>query len=505
MTLLERIRRAFGVQPKRARRSAAFAGASIGRLTNSWTTDPGAVNRWIRFEGRTLRARSRSLVRSDAYAQRFITSVINNVGGPCPFDMRARVRMPRGKLDLATNKKMEAAWADFCRGIECDIAGKMSMHQFHRANLHQLGTDGEVLMRIHPLEGKYGIRLQNLDIERLDTDKNEQLANGRAIKCGIEMDVHGRPLAYHIFTRNPGEQGMGFGVQPNRETERVPADQIIHAFIPHWPEQARGIPMLHASMLRLWHLGGFEEAAVVNARVGASKVAVLTTPDGQTNSTLATGTDSAGNLMDDTSPGQYWTLPEGMQLQGWDPAFPDQAIEPFIRTCLRGAAAGVGQSYHSFANDPGGVNYSTGRIFLLEERDHWMTLQSLYVDQVCDRIFRAWLAMGAMNGALPAFWHTDPRFAQVVWQGKRWTWIDPEKEMNAQAGAVAAKLTSRTRLLAEQGIDFEDVLEEIAQENELAEALGVELDPAEPAKQPSSTPPAKEPADANDTDEPAAD
>jgi len=500
MRWLDTLARAIGYIPRRARRAAAFPGAQVGRLTSSWTTDPGAVNRWIRWEGRTLRARARSLARSDAYAAKFVSSVINNVGGPKPFTMRARIRKPRGQLDTVVNKRMEAEWRKFCKAEECDVAGKMSMSAFHRAHLFQLATDGEFITRIYPGEGRYGLRLQNLDIERLDSDRNETLGNGRSIKCGIEMDRFGRPLAYYILKAHPGEQGLWGGMQPPRDTTRVPADQIIHFFIPHWPEQARGITMLHAAMLRLWHLGGFEEAAVVNARVGASKVAVIYSADGANNETLATGADSQGNLLDDTTPGQYWNLPDGKQLGSWNPSFPDQAVEPFIRACLRGAAAGLGVAYHSFANDPSNVNYSTARVALLEERDYWMTLQELYAEHVCSKIHAAWLAYGSLTKAVPPEW-SDERFSTVEWQGKRWSWVDPMKETSANVAAVDGKLTSRTRLLSEEGIDFEDILEEIAQENELADELGVELTPPEPTTSstaPGKQAPAKEPEEPDD-------
>ena len=39
------------------RRNAGFPAAQINRLTNSWTTDPSSINKWLRHDLRTLRAR----------------------------------------------------------------------------------------------------------------------------------------------------------------------------------------------------------------------------------------------------------------------------------------------------------------------------------------------------------------------------------------------------------------------------------------------------------------
>jgi capsid protein len=66
-------------------RGAAFPAADIGRLTSSWTQDPGAINRWLRYELRTLRARARQLARGDAYGARFIRACVDNIAGPDPF------------------------------------------------------------------------------------------------------------------------------------------------------------------------------------------------------------------------------------------------------------------------------------------------------------------------------------------------------------------------------------------------------------------------------------
>jgi hypothetical protein len=60
----------------------------------------------------------------------------------------------------------------------------------------------------------------------------------------------------------------------------VPADEITHVFAPEFAEQARGVPMMYAALLNLVHLGAFEEAAVIAARIGAAQMFVIESPDG---------------------------------------------------------------------------------------------------------------------------------------------------------------------------------------------------------------------------------
>ena len=62
------------------------------------------------------------------------------------------------------------------------------------------------------------------------------------------------------------------------------------------------------------------------------------------------------------------------------------------------------------------------------------------------------------------------------WAGRRWSWVDPLKEVEAHRVALALGLTTRAEILAAQGRDFADTLEQLKAENETMRAMG--LDPA---------------------------
>ena len=57
---------------------------------------------------------------------------------------------------------------------------------------------------------------------------------------------------------------------------RIPAEQVIHIFMPLRAGQTRGEPWLSPVMPAMKQLGGFREAAVINARIGASKMGFFT-------------------------------------------------------------------------------------------------------------------------------------------------------------------------------------------------------------------------------------
>jgi len=459
--------------PRPRRAGAAFPAADIGRLTSSFGQESGAINRWLRYELRTLRARSRQLARGDAYGAKFIRACMDNIAGPKPFLMQAKAKFRDGRFNTAANAKLEAAWYDHTRPGAYEVTGKLSAAAFHRLKIRCLARDGEVLVRTYR-GGEFGGagKKQILDIDRLDEQRNENLRGGGAIKMGVELDRFSKPVAYHLLKEHPGEMGE-WNRGNAREHERVPADQVQHLFIADWPEQVRGFPWMHAAMLRLWHLGAFEEAAVINARVGASKIATLETPEGNVPGTLVTGKQSAGNLLQDIEPGQYWMLPEGTRLGEFMPQFPDRSVGPFIQACLRGASAAVGMAYHSFANDPGEVNYSTARVALLDERDMWMSIQHWYIEHDCEPEGIDWLRGAILDGVLPQAY--ESLRGALIYQPKRWQWIDPEKEVNAKVAALEAKITSRTRIAIEAGEDIEDIFDELAAEEQLAKDKGLSL------------------------------
>lgn len=472
------------LRARRPRRSgAAFPAADLGRLSASWTSDPGAINRWLRYELRTLRARSRQLARGDAYGAKFIAAAVDNIAGPDPFRLECKFRFADGRLNSAANDAVEQAFRERSEPGAFEVTGRLSRGEYYRLIVRCIARDGEVLVRKLGGAALGGARrggpglLQVIDIDRLDEQKNEQLANGNTVKLGVELSPYGTPVAYWLLKQHPGEMGE-WNRGLSREHERVPAEEIRHLYVADWPEQVRGFPWMHAAMVRMWHLSGFEEAAVINARIGASKIAALQSPDQARDLvSMATAKDAAGNMLTDIEPGQYWTLPPGTTLASFDPQFPDASVEPFIRACLRGVGAGVNMAYHTLANDPGAVNYSTAQVFRMDDGEHWKALQRWLIEHECRPDFNEWLRHSITERGFPKRWY-DQR-ATAHFQPRTWAHVDEQKAISARIDRLTHGLTSRTRIAAETGEDIEDIFRELAEEQELARSLGVNLAPAQ--------------------------
>ena len=486
-----------GIAVKIARRSFD-AGKQSGANVN-WAGSNLSFDEMVYRNLRLMRARSRDLANNSPYMKRFLQLVQTHIVGPNGFKLIPQTRMENGKLDAPLNAAVTDSFKRWSRSSVCDIRRIMSFPMLCRVIVKTVARDGEALIRkvASPAANEFGFGLQLVSIDRLDIELNRDLGGGAIIRMGVEMASSGEPIAYHLLTRHPGDRVSRYG---GKMYERVPASQIKHMFLPIDPEQTRGVPWAHAAMINLENLGGFDEAAVIAARIGASKMGYIESPDGD-GEEIATGTFGDGTLAEDMEPGQINTLPPGWQFKGWDPAYPSTAYDPFTRACIRGVSAGLGVSYNSLSNDLENVNFSSIRSGVLEDRDQWVTLQNWFEDMFLSGFWNDWSRFALLTGQiqipgrLPIPVSRVDRIARgVIWQGRRWQWVDPFKDVQTAEKSIAAGLTSRRRVAAAQGVDLDEVWMELKQEKEQADEMGLDFE----TKADSSAPD----KDASESDEP---
>lgn len=447
---------------RRGRRD--FDGARIDRLTAGWQSSNLAINEELRNNLDGLRVRSRDLAKNNEFAAKFIAMVSNNVVGPEGFIFQSRATEPDGKPDQQARKAIEAFFWDWMRPGHCEVSGKFHFVDVQRILATAWARDGEYLVRelIGPGFGPYGYQLELLDVQRIDTTYNRaRTVSQNAIVMGVEIDAWRRPVNYHL-------RGVGSDGSATRDV--IPADQIIHRFKAMEPEQVRGYPWMHAAMRRLHDLNGYREAAVIAARIGASKMGMYITPDGNPAGIgLPDGAADNGRFSQEVEPGMFEVAPAGYDFKTFDPTYPHEQFEAFNKATLRGVASGFGVSYPSLGSDLSDVNFSSLRGGLLEERDAWMAIQNSFINDflaiVVERLI-AWALLGGKillpNGTpLPAA--KLSKFQAHIWQPRRWAWVDPKKDIEAAILGIENCLDSPQRVAASQGRDIEDVLDDLAQ------------------------------------------
>lgn len=468
MKLLDWFRRT----PTAPRRKRGFDAASTGRLFADWALGTKSADADIRYALKAMRARSRDLVQNNDYARRYLDLVAANVVGPKGIQLQVRAREPDGRLDQRANQLLEQSFYDWGRTGTCTVDGRLSWVDAQRMFMESVARDGECfVLFVEDNANPWRFRLQFLDPDLIDQDKNTQLANGAQIRMGIEVDSSGRPAAYHVRARHPDDyQHSG---QDAREV-RIPAERMIHAFRADRIGQTRGTPWTATAMTRLKMLGGYEEAELVAARISASKMGFFTSDSGDEYG--ADGADEdTGNLRMEVQPGQFEQLPKGVSFTPFDPQHPATAFASFEKAMLRGIASGLGVSYTSLANDLESVSYSSIRQGLLEERDFWRMQQFWAIEHFCQPVYARWLRQTLDSGVVNLPAAKLPKFSATQWVPRGWQWVDPRNEAEAQITAIAAGLMTRTQALAERGLDIEDVLRERQAEDELMAEMGVVL------------------------------
>jgi len=266
--------------------------------------------------------------------------------------------------------------------------------------------------------------------------------------------------------------------------------------VPVRPSQTRGLPWMHAAMTRLNMLGGLQEAELVASRISAAKGGFYTSQRGEEY----TGDDSEdGSPIQEVEPGIFETLPQGWGFQPFDPQHPTTAFPAFVKSLLQGISSGLDVSYNYLANDLEGVNYSSIRAGVIDERDVWRDLQSYIIEHFLQPVFNVWLEMSLLSGAVNLPFAKIEKFKRVKFQPRGWQWVDPEKDMQAKILAMNSGLDTGADIAAEQGKDLEEIYEQLAREKDLRAAYKLELSQLEGKDEKQQGRPA-EPEDQDDAD-----
>lgn len=460
-----------------------FAGARIDRLTADWITSNTSADSELRTSLPKLRDRSHELCRDNDYVRSAMRTIKNNVVGQ-GIALQAMAKMKRGqKLDEKSNTKIESLWMKWGNKKNCHTAGKLCFQEVERLAISSIAESGEVLIRkIYKSFGdlKTPFALEVVESDLLDDNYNGVSEFGNQIRMGVEVDQWKRPVAYFFRTKHPGD----YFADTNNERKnvlriRIPANEIIHLFVTDRIGQTRGVPWLASSIMRMRQMGGYEEAEVVAARASASLMGFIETPEGE---------PSADGIMDgervtDFEPGVIKTLDPGARMNVPNINRPGGQFDPFMRAMLRGAAAGIGCSYESISKDYSQSNYSSSRLALLDDRDHWRVLQSWIIANFHQTLFEEWLYLAVLSGDLQIddFETNSENYLYPKWVPRGWSWIDPAKEVAAYRMAVRNGFMTVTDVIAQTGGDIEEVFAQRKREIAMAEASGIILD-SDPAQ-----------------------
>jgi lambda family phage portal protein len=485
---LSEARAAFEKKPVRPK--AQFDAARRNRITAEWAMSVLSTNQEVGEAQEPLVVASRNLAKNDPTMAKFLSAIQKNVFGPDGIKLQSRVMMKRGgrmrpeeapkpRPDKETSRIIEAAWKEWGRKENCSIDGRLSWIGIQRLVARVLPTDGEIFIRkIRTDSNPFGFALQIINSDLVDRTYGRTnplvLPDGNVVFMGIEMNPYGRVVAYHVFTRHPSEAGSG-----PRQRERIPAEEIEHLFVPIMDNQVRGIPWAAPSITRMGMLKGYIEAEVIAARVAASQMGFIQTaidPDAPTDPNEEPNYKSASDY--EVEPGIIRRGDPGDELTMFKPEHPVSAFGEFVKGAKLDIAAGLDAAYMTLTGDVSSANYSSARVGLLDERDTWESLQGFFIENLCATIFSGWLQTAFISYPPFRVWLTGidwKVYDQAEWHPRSFPWVDPEKDANAAVIELQNGFTTKHRILAAKGYDYDETMEELAEEKKREAELGLEL------------------------------
>ncbi|MAE21829.1 MAG: phage portal protein [Pseudomonas sp.] len=462
-----------------------FSGADMGRLFSEWFGSGAPINAEVARDLTALRTRSRDLAKNSDYIRRFLQMAKNNVVGPTGFRFASMVIRSNGKPDLPARQAIERGWAEFsAKGVPC-AQDRLSLWELQNLITESLFRDGEVILLEYQGkdENKFGLSYKLVDPASLDMSIDGEYGNNK-VKMGIETDSRGRVVAYHFHSTDTTHES--YYTRHGKGFLRIPKDRIIHRFIVEYPDQLRGIPHFAAAMARLKMLDEYEFAELTASRLAASTMGFIERgEDGGSLEGANAIHDEEYDYSEAEEPtleaeaGAWHYIENGAKIHEWSPDHPTTAYQTFVKGVLRGIASSLGVSYNTLANDLEGVNFSSIRSSVLEDREFWKALQNWVVENVLTEIFNRWLENALLREALilpsglalPA--KSIERYRPHSFTGRRWAWVDPLKDISAHEKAITLGLRSRSSIIREQGDVPENVWREIQEENEFLKEAGI--------------------------------
>lgn len=461
-----------------------YSGSDSTGIHSDFLGDWRSGNSWLRFDLLRIRTRSRQLERGNHWCRSFKQSLLNNVVGHNGFHRKPVVNSSAAYGDASEGSPDKAAQVmikDLCKefGKKENFTSSKQYTETSADNyvVSRLAFDGEVIIqKIKKFPGnEFGFTWRFVDPDYLDHHLNKTLPNGNVIRMGVELDAQFRyPVGYWFLNRRPNDDYWNYAQSFPDLHHRVAVEEIIHIFInTEDSEMVRGIPWLFSACTNLHKMGKFEEAALINATIGASKMGFFKKMFPTGHSGDASELEDDGSIIDECRPGEWQELPWGVEPVPWTPQYPDEEMESFHKVMMRGVASSLGMSYMSLTGDVTDANFSNLRAAKADEQENWKAIQQFIIEEWKEPaheelVFRSMLSRN-LNLPLAKI----DKFKGVEFTGRRWAYVNPVDDLNARKIALEIGSITISEVIRETGRDPEKVFADTKTEKELLEKLDI--------------------------------
>jgi lambda family phage portal protein len=458
-------------------------------------------------------SRVRDMVRNDGWASGAVTRILDNAVGS---NLRPIARPDHRFLaNFADNPAFDHVWAkEYSSAVDanwrvwavtdlgryCDATRNQTFGQMMRVAFRHKLIDGDALAvlqwipdRVGRGRARYCTAVQLVDPDRLS---NPQLRfDQMTLRGGVEIDRWGAAIAYHIRKAHAGDW---FSAAESVTWERVLRETtwgrpiVVHDYEGDRASQHRGgagvfTPVLQRLKMLVKYDGVELDAAIINAIFAAYVESPfdhdMMAEALEDNEKLPFYQSIRKEFHDERSimigNARISMLFPGEKINTVAAARPTGNFKEFEAAVLRNVAAGTGLSAQQVSNNWSDVNYSSARGALLEA---WKTLYRRrhdFAEGFAAPARAAWLEeshevddLPLPNNA-PDFALCRGAYARCRWMGPGKGWISPTEEAGAAIMRMDGALSTLEDECAEQGLEFEEVLEQRRYELGLFDKYGI--------------------------------
>jgi lambda family phage portal protein len=496
-----------------------MAGAFAYDAANMFGPEMGEWNPWLRSADGEVNndrdrmvARSRDVVRNDGWAAGGITRIVDSAVGS---QFRLVAKPDYRALALAGGGAFDTSWADeFGRAAEaewrmwandagkhCDAARQLNMTQMFWLALRHKVVDGDALApllwlpeRIGEGSARYATTVQLVDPDRLSNPYQQQ--DTRDLRGGCQLDRLGVTVGYHIREAHQGDMYLAQESMRWDYFEReTPWGRpvVVHDYEPERRGQHRGTSVITPVLGAMRMLSRYDQAELQQALLQTIFATFIQSPFDPADVNSSLNEDGAlsefqklrsefheGNPLS-LNGARIPALAPGEEIKSVTATRPNSGFEAFQGAVLRRFAAATGQSAEQLSWDYSKTNYSSARAAMLEA---WKTLKRRrdnFAVGFANPIYGAWLeeAIALKRVPLP---RKAPPFASMRtaymtcrWIGPARGWVDPVAERQGAVLGMEAGFGTLEDECAEQGRDYEEVLDQRQLEVRMMKERGLAL------------------------------
>lgn len=444
--MFEKLKRRFA-RPARTVNNRWFSAATSNRLMD-WPVSYQRVNGDLWLEYVRIVQRARSLAQNNESVIGMLKNLQRNVVGVTGFTLQSKAE------PASLRPKLEELWREYQSrmGQWCTVDEHSSGRDLDILILRALVIDGEAFIhRIFDPASKFGYRYEVLDSLQIDPlYQVQEIENGGKIFMGIELDAWGREVAYY-WRETINEQYF------SGPRIRIPASEVIHLYRKEFPAQYRGISMLAGAALNLKQLDDYRNAELVHAQIASCCMGVWEW-DGRNQEDVITDAQAndQGEFVREIKPGIFPIAPRGYTAKFLQNSSPNSQFAAFWKAVMRSIANSLGLSYNKASGDYESVNYSSLREAALEDRETYGELQKFIIENWKSIQYKHFVESCLVNDLISV--KTLASATRHQFFGRRFSWVDPQKEIAAKKEEMALMLTDPIAELEARGEDPDDVI-----------------------------------------------